>query len=306
MAMSTNEVCKMITDRVIKELENGIIPWEKPWIAPKGLTGAFNRITKQPYSLLNQMMLGEPGEYASLKQWNNLGGKIKKGEKGKIVVFWKPYRRNVEVTDEDTGETVQKTVPFFILRYYYVFHISQVKGVKPLNIKDVPEDKNKPIEKADHIMKAYTMREGIKLSRGRSDSAYYSPALDKIVLPALKYFKTSEGFYDTAFHEMTHSTGHKSRLNRFDEEKSAAFGSETYSKEELVAEIGSAALANFAGTVTEKTERNNAAYIQNWLQPLKNDVKFIVSAAGKAEKAVNYILGKVEEYDDSNEPLPFM
>lgn len=298
MAMSTNDVCKMVTDRVIAELEKGVIPWEKPWFSPKGLNGAFNRITKRPYSLLNQLILGEPGEYATLKQWNELGGKIRKGEHGRFVVFWKPMYKDVETTDENTGETVQKSVPFFILRYYKVFHIDQVEGVEPLKQEEDDETntrENKPLKEAEKIMKGYTEHEGIKLSRGRSDRAYYSPAKDKIVLPALKYFKSSEDFYDTAFHEMTHSTGHQSRLNRFADEKIAAFGTETYSKEELVAEIGSAALANMVGTATEKTERNNTAYIQGWLKRLQNDVKFIVSAAGKAEKAVDYILGTVTE-----------
>lgn len=296
MAMSQNDIYTMITNRVIAELEKGIIPWEKPWIAPKGLTGAFNRITKKPYSLLNQLFLGEPGEYATLKQWNELGGKIRKGEKGHYVVFWKPYFKEEEMTDKETGETVKRKAHHFCLRYYTVFHIDQVDGVEPLKIEgDEPEDKNAPIKKAENIMKGYTTHEKIKISRGRSDSAYYSPAHDKIVLPALKYFKNSEAFYDTAFHEMVHSTGHKTRLNRFADEKTAAFGKEEYSKEELVAEIGSAALANYAGTATEDTERNNTAYIQGWLKPLKNDVKFIVNAAGKAEKAVDYILETLEE-----------
>lgn len=292
MALSTNDVCRMVTERVIKEMEKGIIPWEKPWFATEGLTGAFNRVTKRPYSLLNQMLLGEPGEYATMKQWNNLGGKIRKGEHPKMVVFWKAYYKEVEVKNDDAGTVEKKSKPFFVLRYYNVFHISQVDGVKPLDIESEEEKRDlKPIDKAEHIMKSYVANAGLKLTRGRSDRAYYSPMLDKVVLPALKQFRTKEDFYDTAFHEMTHSTGHVTRLNRFENNECAAFGTETYSKEELIAEIGGAALANIAGTATEKTERNNTAYIQGWLRKLKDDVKFIVTAAGKAEKAVDYILG---------------
>lgn len=183
-----------------------------------------------------------------------------------------------------------------------MFHIDQVDGVEPLKFEDDPdEDKNDPIKTAENIMKSYSTHEKIKISRGRSDRAFYRPSEDKIVLPALKYFKSSEAFYDTAFHEMTHSTGHVSRLNRFSDEKIAAFGDDNYSREELVAEIGSATLAHYAGTSTENTERNNAAYIQGWLRKLKDDVKFIVYAAGKAEKAVEYILDavKAEEEPDS-------
>lgn len=312
MAMSTNDVCKIVTDKIIAEMEKGIIPWEKPWFAPGGFNGAFNRITKRPYSLLNQLLLGEPGEYASMKQWNELGGKIRKGEKANMVVFWKAYYKDVkaaETNEENNGtESGKKRVPFFVLRYYNVFHINQVEGVEPLDIKSEEEklgEKLKPIKQAEHIMKAYTAHEKIHLSRGRSDQAYYAPITDKIVLPALKQFKTSEAFYETAFHEMTHSTGHKTRLNRFEDNSVAAFGSEDYSKEELVAEIGSASMANMLGIATEKTERNNAAYIQSWLRKLKDDVKFIVSAAGKAEKAVNYILNAVKAEDDSEPAIPF-
>ena len=298
MTMSTNDICTMITERVIAELEKGRIPWEKPWIAPEGLCGAFNRISKKPYSILNQILLGEPGEYASMKQWNDLGGKVRKGEKGNIVVFWKPYHKDVTATDNETGEEITKSVPFFILRYYYVFHIDQVEGVEPLKAEeDDPANENKPLEKAEHILKNYTTHEGIKFVRSKTNQAFYKPSQDKIVVPNIKYFNSSEAFYDTTFHEMTHSTGHSTRLNRLD--KKASFGNEEYSKEELVAEIGSAALANYAGTSTEKTERNNTAYIQSWLKPLKEDVRFIVSAAGKAEKAVEYILNAVKAQDEA-------
>ena len=117
----------------------------------------------------------------------------------------------------------------------------------------------------------------------------YRPSTDEIVLPIRKQFVSTAEYYSTVFHELTHSTGHKSRLNRLD--RTAFFGTEAYSKEELVAEIGAATLVNFCGLETPASFRNNAAYIQNWLQVLKNDTRFIVSAAGKAEKAVNLILG---------------
>ena len=105
----------------------------------------------------------------------------------------------------------------------------------------------------------------------------------------MKQFAETAEYYSTAFHELTHSTGHHSRLNRL--EKFTFFGTEAYSKEELVAEIGAAALVNAAGLETASSFRNSTAYIQNWLSVLKNDKRFIVSAAGKAEKAVNLILG---------------
>lgn len=113
-----NNVYQMVTDRIIKQMEQGIIPWHQPWTGV--LEGAFNRISKKPYSLLNQMLLEHKGEYATFKQWTELGGKIKKGAKAEIVVFWKLY----PVKDEVDGEEQVKNIP--VLKYYNVFHISQV------------------------------------------------------------------------------------------------------------------------------------------------------------------------------------
>ena len=128
-----------------------------------------------------------------------------------------------------------------------------------------------------------------KLHHEAYSGAFYRPSDDSITLPQRNQFLSTSEYYSTAFHELTHSTGHKSRLNRL--EKTAFFGSEGYSKEELVAEIGAAALVNHAGLETPDSFRNNAAYIQNWLHVLKNDKRLIVSATGKTEKAVNLILG---------------
>lgn len=114
--------------------------------------------------------------------------------------------------------------------------------------------------------------------------------INRVVVPMKEQYKAINEYYSTTFHELTHSTGHKNRLNRLQTGAVAAFGGEEYSKEELVAEIGSASLMNMLGIETTKTFRNSAAYIQSWVKVLKNDNKFIVSAAGKAEKAVNYIL----------------
>lgn len=277
----SKSVYEMVTERIINQMEQGIIPWERPWTGIR--SGAYNRISKRPYSLLNQFLLKNIGEYATLKQWNQLGGKIKKGSKSEFVVFWKI--QNIEEITED-GEKVIKQIP--LLRYYNVFHISQVDGVEPLR----PEELHniEPIAEAEQIFNEYLIREGIKLEQVASNEAYYSPSRDVIHLPRLEQFSRPEEYYSTAFHEATHSTGHQSRLNRLNTGANAAFGSETYSKEELVAEIGSASIMNMLGIETTHSFRNSTAYIQSWLQVLRNDVKFIVSASSRAEKAVDYIL----------------
>lgn len=280
----SKSVYEIVTDRIIEQLENNVIPWQKPWA---GITsGSFNRISKKPYSLLNQMLLKFDGEYASYKQWQDIGGHVRKGAKSEIVVFWKI--QPVEEEHED-GTREVKQIPF--LRYYNVFHISQVDGVEPLpkeELKDI-----EPIEKAESILYDYWTREHIIIEHKTGDDAYYSPSRDLIRLPLFEQFINANEYYSTAFHESVHSTMKESRCNRAEERKDklVAFGSEDYSKEELVAEIGSANIMNILGIETAKSFRNSSAYIQNWLSVLRNDVKFIISASSKAEKAVEYILG---------------
>ena len=281
----SKSVYEMVTDRIISQLEQGVIPWEKPWTGIK--SGAFNRVSKKSYSLLNQMILKHDGEYATFKQWTDLGGHIRKGEKSEIVVFWKI--QPVEETKEDGTKEI-KQIP--LLRYFNVFHISQVDGVEPLK-EDVLHD-IEPIEKAENILHGYWTKEAITVEHMAGDDAYYSPGRDLIRLPLFEQFMDASEYYSTAFHESVHSTMKASRCNRAEDRKGklVAFGSDDYSQEELVAEIGSASIMNIIGIETGKSFRNSNAYIQNWLSVLRNDVKFIVSASSKAEKAVNYILGE--------------
>ena len=279
----SKSVYEMVTDRIIEQLENGVIPWEKPWTGVR--SGAYNRISKKPYSLLNQMLLNHDGEYATFKQWAGLGGHIRKGEKSEIIVFWKILP--TEEIKED-GTKIIKQIP--LLKYINVFHISQVEGVEPLPI-DLSNDVE-PIEKAESILLDYWTREGIEVKHAASNEAYYSPSRDLIHLPLFEQFRIANEYYSVAFHESIHSTMKESRCNRAKERKSelVAFGSKEYSKEELVAELGSANLMNIIGIETQKSFRNSSAYIQNWLSVLKNDVRFIVSASSRAEKAAEYIM----------------
>lgn len=276
-------VYEIITERIIEQLENGVIPWQKPWSGTH--SGAYNRISNKPYSLLNQMILKHGGEYATFKQWSDLGGKIRKGEKSEVVTFWKiqPYEE-----ENENGEKVIKQIP--LLRYYNVFHISQVDGVEPkkqLKISDL-----EPIEEAEKIKTEYMNRERLKIFEKVTNDAFYLPIQDYIQVPCKEQYQDIEEFYSTLFHEMIHSTGHKSRLNRPDMQGIVRHGSEKYSKEELTAELGSAMIINILGIETEKSFKNSSGYIQDWLQVLKNDNKFIVSASSRAEKAVKYILNE--------------
>ena len=182
------DVYSIVTERIIKQLEQGYIPWKKPWV--NCLDGTFNRISRKPYSLLNQLLLTHEGEYATFKQWEQIGGKVKKGEKSEIIVFWKMQ----EVTEKtETGEIQVRNIP--VLRYYNVFHISQVEGVKPLA---KPFEDVKPIEEADRIITDYVKRENIDFEECASNQAYYSPSFDRVVVPMKQQYKNINEYYSTS------------------------------------------------------------------------------------------------------------
>lgn len=272
---------QMVTDRIVEELEKGHIPWQRGWSGTR--EGAYNYVTRKPYSLLNQLMLKHSDAYLTFKQIEGKKAQIKKGAKAEYVVFWKFLRHEEEKPD---GSKEVSTIP--MLRYYKVFWIGDTTLEK--DTRDVKETQHDPILVADNIITGYVGREeSLTFQNDRpSNRAYYSPAQDLVVVPMMTQFANVEEYYSTAFHELTHSTGSESRLNRLT--KCAAFGSEDYSKEELVAELGAAMLVNMCGIESGKSFRNSAGYIQGWLGALKNDKRLIVGAAGKAEKAVDYIM----------------
>lgn len=277
-------IYEIITNRILEQLNQGVIPWQKPWTG--GIDGAYNYTTGKAYSVLNQMLLKHADAYLSFKQIQDLGGKVKKGAKAEIVTFWKPLP--VEMEDKD-GNKVKKTIPF--LRYYNVFWIGDTEGIERKEVKVTPHD---PIAEAEQIVDTYLNSENhpTLVNDKTSDRAYYSPLRDQVVVPKMDQFSRIEEYYSTLFHELTHSTGHSTRLNRLT--ATAHFGNEEYSKEELVAEIGAATLVNMAGIETTASFNNSASYIEGWSRQLKDNVKMIVEASSKADKAVKYILGQTE------------
>ena len=294
--MANFDLYQTITDRIISELENGIIPWHKPWVG--GTNCAISHETGRAYSMLNQILLGNPGEYITFTQCKKEGGKVKKGAKAKMIVFWKMLcvdKKNAAgetITDAD-GKAMTDTVP--VLKYFNVFHISDCEGIEPKPSGKLPAAPADPVENAEKSFQDYLTRSGVRFESSVQDRAFYSPSADLISCPAIEQFSSSAEYYSTIFHEATHSTGHKSRLNRFPENAAAAaFGSESYSKEELVAELGAAAILNNLGIETASSFRNSAAYIQSWLRALKDDKRLIVSASARAEKAMRLILNLQE------------
>ena len=287
-------VYQMVTDRITAQLEQGTIPWHQPWTGINSdNVGAINYVSRRPYSIINQMLLGKPGEWLTWKQVEELGGKVRKGAKAGMVVFYtKLTIKDETLINPEDGEAETRTIPY--LRYYNVFHLDDVEGIES-KITPGDEPKIKPLEAAEKAIADYLSRQP-KLrfqNDNPSNRAYYSLTEDRVVVPMLGQYRIPEEYYSTTFHELTHSTIPESRCDRKAENARSFFGNEEYSREELVAEIGSAMICNRLGIEAKKAFQNSVAYIKSWLGALKNDPKMIVWAASRAEKAAKFILNEL-------------
>ncbi len=271
----------VITDRIVAQLEAGTVPWRKPWNGQAGMPK--NLVSGKEYRGINVFLLHclgyESPYFLTFRQAKKLGGHVRKGEKGCPVVFWKWLDR--ETDDEPTTRRVP------LLRYYTVFNVAQCEGVEAPTI-DVPEREHEPLQAAEAMVGAMPTPPGIV--RGYV-SAAYSPRTDIVRMPKPGRFESDKAYYGTLFHELTHSTGHPSRLNRKGVTETVEFGSRTYSQEELVAEMGAAFLCGETGILDIQIDQT-AAYIDGWLRSLRNDRKLVVTAAAQAQKAADYILDR--------------
>ena len=278
------DVYEMVTNRIIELLEAGTVPWQKPWTE----TGVpMNLISKRPYRGINLWLLlslnYERNFYLTWDQLKKVGGSVNKDEHGHVVVFWKNVKKQQEELDTNGNA---KTVP--MLRYYKVFNIEQCRDIPKDLIPVLIKEELEPMEECEAIIK--TMPD-CPVIKHKEDKAFYHIVEDYINMPKKKSFKTMEAYYSTFFHELVHSTGAEKRLGRKTITEMNEFGSEPYSIEELIAELGSAYLNSYTG-ILDKGIENSVAYIQGWLAKLKNDKRFIISASGQAQKAVDFILGK--------------
>jgi len=275
-------VYDQITDRIIALLEQGVVPWRKPWKAQSGLPR--NLVTKKPYRGINVVLLHamryESPYWLTFRQAIELGGNVRKGEKACPVVFWK----RLDIEDKETGET--EKIP--LLRFYYCFNVAQCDRLKniPANTNETPLNAPaKPEEIIASMPNHPQIRHGMR-------EAFYSPTQDIVAMPERARFDNEAGYFATFYHELTHATGHPSRLNRPTLTESAGFGSNPYCKEELIAEMGAAFLCGHAG-LAETTVESSASYLQNWLAALQNDKKLMVQAAAQAQKAADFILNQI-------------
>lgn len=296
--MKTNgkSVYEIVTEKIINRMEQGEIPWFKPWDCEESEV-AINYITRKPYSLLNQLLLGKGGEYLSYKQLTDKGGTLKEGAERRLVTFWKENTWLKKVEDEETGEVLEEVRNGFLLRYYYVYHLKDIEGIESKIVKkEIKKRKRRFNTLAEEVIKKYKENnKPLLISEEKSNRAFYAPLRDSIIVPLRTQFHSLKHFYHTLFHEMAHSTGHKDRLNRSGITNiSAGFGTKEYSIEELVAEMSSAMLCSKIGIDSKELLDNTTAYIQSWLKALKNNPKWIVFASSQAEKATKYILNEQE------------
>jgi antirestriction protein ArdC len=292
------DVYSIVTNRIMDLLTQGTIPWQQPW----NVDVPANVISKRPYRGINLwLLLSLPYArhfYLTWAQLKQIGGSVKQGEHGHVVIFWKT------IENSDNGEAAKTTKPIPILRYYKVFNIEQCTEIPESLIVPVPEKPVVSIEACDAVSKAMPACPDIL---HRVQQAFYDPNKDYINMPRKKSFVSSEAYYATLFHELVHSTGHSKRLSRSTLMQMAEYGSDPYSIEELVAELGSAYLCGMTGILPTQLE-NASAYIQGWLNVLKNDKRFVVIASGLAQRAVDYIVNRSAEShttDSHTDDSPF-
>ncbi len=289
-----NKVYEIVQNKFIKMIEDAIqgdkkLPWQKPWAGrPK-----LNYVTRRPYGGINLFLLPDnDSEFITFKQLTKLREKnpeikLKKGCKKHLVIYWDIVEKENEEVDE------VKTIP--ILKYYTVYSISDVENLESKFPKY--EHKDNYIE-ADTLIEKYTRQNGIIFQEVKSNEAFFvssktslPSSKDYIQVPERGQFKVLEEFYSTAFHELGHSTG--TRLGRFDKDNHNPFGSEKYSKEELVAELTSSMVLGSLEIENKKVEENSVAYLLGWMNVIRKDINLIISASAKAREASDFILDSI-------------
>ncbi|MFD1328880.1 ArdC family protein [Mycoplana ramosa] len=285
------DIYSRITNQIIEALEQGVKPWTQPWNAAHaaGHVSRPLRHNGQPYAGINVLTLwasAMSGSFSApiwmtFRQAIELGGHVRKGEKGSPVVYANTITR--AETDEATGDDIERTVPF--LKAYTVFNVEQIEGL-PGHFYAPAESSRNPDERiADAETYFAATRADI---RHGGDSAYYSPALDYIQMPPFEAFRDAQAYYATLAHEATHWTRHATRLDRDFGRK--RFGDDGYAREELVAELGAAFLCADLGLALED-RADHAAYIGHWLAVLKDDKRAVFTAAAHAQRAIDYLHG---------------
>lgn len=284
-----------VAELIIAALESGTAPWQKPW--KPGRPGAglpHNPVSGTVYKGINRLnMMMTPysdPRWMTYKQATDAGAQVRRGEKGCMVQYWS-WEKMANKTDasgnpvlDDKGKPVRvkvhlsKPTPF----YATVFNAEQIDGLEPYVEPEILNEDWEQVQRAEKI----ATNSGANIDHKEQDRAYYSSGADKIMMPMRHQFQTADGYYSTLLHEIGHWTGHKSRLNR---DMSGSFGSESYAKEELRAEISSMMVGIELGIGHDPSQ--HTSYVASWIKALKNDPLEIFRAATDAEKIKTYLFG---------------
>lgn len=288
-----SDIYQQVTDRIITQLQQGVVPWKSPYFSKVGFPRNFS--TGKPYQGINVFLLGSlrftSPYFLTFIQAKELCGHVRKGERGSLVVKYGTYTK----PEDDAPEAEDEAETRRFLKGYTVFHASQIDGIEfpqPENLPDL--SMTEKTASAREIIAAMPTAPAIHEG---SAVPCYRPSTDSVHMPERGFFETQEAYYSTLFHELAHSTGHASRLARKSllESKGIDAAGDTarriYAEEELVAEMGASFLSAHAGLIEDEIG-NSAAYLQSWIDALKGkDAKgMIIRAASQAQKAANYIL----------------
>lgn len=278
-----SSVYQSVTNRILAALKEGVVPWRKPWRGQQTLP--TNAVSKRAYHGVNLLLLSisphVDQRWLTIRQANQLGGRVRRGEHGSLIVFWK----QLDVTSgKDEAEAKRKTVS--LLRYYHVFNVEQCEKLSLPELEVQNEELHLRLEKAEAVIQKMQNRPKI-IEGGRAAS--YLPSEDLVRCPKLNDFESIESYYATLFHELGHATGHESRLNRPGVTGKVCFGSCDYSREELVAELTSAFICAKVG-IDNSVIGNAISYIGGWLNALEDDPRAVVGASSQAQRAADYVL----------------
>lgn len=282
-------VYETVTNRIIAALDSGVVPWRRPWKADAAQNVPSNFVSRKSYRGVNILLLVGTSygcnQWLTYKQAQSIGAQVRKGERGTQVVYWRFDKQQ----DEDSGKW--STRP--LCKFYTVFNVGQCDGI-PASLPFPEAGQFDPIDSAQRVVDGYlTQPNRPGLEHGGDVAAYY-PGHHKVLMPHPWTFADPQGYYATIFHEFGHSTAHPRLLNRRDSDH-AKFGSSAYSKEELIAEFCSAFCCAETGISNEHLEQQTQAYVHGWLHALRNDKTLAVSAAQRAQRAADMILGAERE-----------
>ena len=287
--MNNSKVYDIVTERILNLIESSDkLVWQRGW---NGGSKPMNYVSKKPYRGFNAMLtsfLYESPYYLTYKQVRDLGGKVKQGAKGVPIIYWNWLYFDENGKKVKTREEATKVVP--LLRYFNVFNEEFIEGIDFKHEAVTPLSEAQRKANCEDLIAKLVADKGLQIDNNGNGKAYYVPSKDSVHMPTFKSFKSAESYYSVAFHEIVHWTGHSSRMKRGLDTSLAPFGKTDYSKEELVAEMGATFLCEEMQISNEQLNVNSAAYLKSWLKALKNDTSLLVSASGKAQKAVDFIL----------------